>query len=801
MSGSTLNPTEIAVAALADAWDYATEQPRVALQLLTEALLEAVRRFVGREDDPPGGLSGWLEDPAIVRALGPQLEVAGMLAQAGRAAQNGSARFTPGEARDAVLAAAELCALLGCPVPSGTFADVESPSPRATDDGCEPGGRVIPDWAVLNGRPANQRLTEGERYLVEHLDRVLAPSWNLYVQPYLLGLRPDVVLLDPLQGVVHIEVKDWNLDRLRRGADGVLTVDGSRRPANRADPLLQTKLVRDRFLDGPLAVLHARGQARKRVLSLLYLHRASPRDAARLFPKDLARDIGVLGRAQVEAGELNGLIERLRFQRTEDEETRVLLGNLHAHLVPPSFVDAPLQAQAGQKRLVLSKWQAPGRAGSDGQGRTFVRIRGGAGTGKSHVLALRAANAALAGKRVLVTSFQITMANFLNGLVRKAATGRARERITTRHFHGLIYDRMVEAGLVGSRPSRGRRGDDGGDPEPHLLDRFGRGLDDPDLGAALLGARYDAIYVDEGQDMDAAILATLGRFLADGGELVLFADARQDVHGQTRLWSRLPVPFERWIPLRGSSKRLPDDLARWLNGLAHEASVGDAFDTDLLPAGSQGEFDFGEGAVLRWLDCDSDLAAVEAVPFAIESFGRCHPSDIVVLANRRDLGLRAVGRMVGRFGQNTVLHTFGDDLERRRCGSDRHVVRRQKCAFFEGVGQYKATTIHSFKGWESRFVVLLWSGHRTHANETEAMRHALLYTGASRSREGLIVLNGDDACRRFRTPVWKEFWSGQAPDRAARWRSNIERARPHWVEIRADEAAPDPAGRPFEAEI
>ena len=45
------------------------------------------------------------------------------------------------------------------------------------------------------------RLTEGERRVIDLLDSHLDPLWEMYVQPHLNGLRPDLILLNPDAGI------------------------------------------------------------------------------------------------------------------------------------------------------------------------------------------------------------------------------------------------------------------------------------------------------------------------------------------------------------------------------------------------------------------------------------------------------------------------------------------------------------------------------------------------------------------------------------------------------------------------
>lgn len=58
-------------------------------------------------------------------------------------------------------------------------------------------------------------LEAGERKVIDLFDRKLPPKWEIYVQPHLNGLRPDIVLLHPDVGVAVFEVKDWDLGAMR----------------------------------------------------------------------------------------------------------------------------------------------------------------------------------------------------------------------------------------------------------------------------------------------------------------------------------------------------------------------------------------------------------------------------------------------------------------------------------------------------------------------------------------------------------------------------------------------------------
>ena len=67
--------------------------------------------------------------------------------------------------------------------------------------------RIYPSWGQIS--ILKQPLTEGEVALATYLDNNLPNGWEIYLQPYLNGDRPDIVLLNENVGMMVIEVKDY----------------------------------------------------------------------------------------------------------------------------------------------------------------------------------------------------------------------------------------------------------------------------------------------------------------------------------------------------------------------------------------------------------------------------------------------------------------------------------------------------------------------------------------------------------------------------------------------------------------
>ncbi len=95
-------------------------------------------------------------------------------------------------------------------------------------------------------------------------------------------------------------------------------------------------------------------------------------------------------------------------------------------------------------------------------------------------------------------------------------------------------------------------------------------------------------------------------------------------------------------------------------------------------------------------------------------------SDLTLLTDNVDDG-KSVAAMLAEKGVLSV-HTFSENAEAKE-------VRRKKLGFWKGDARVKLTTLHSFKGWEGRLLVI----NITHAKTQRDL--ALIYTGLTRLKK------------------------------------------------------------------
>ena len=357
----------------------------------------------------------------------------------------------------------------------------------------------------------------------------------------------------------------------------------------------------------------------------------------------------------------------------------------------------------------------------------YRRIKGPAGSGKSVALAARAARLAAEGKHTLVVSYNITLLNYLRDLTVRYAVPRSviRRQVDFLSFHRWCKRICLDTGnkeLYNELWASSSVGDDL-DPDPVLRDDLASlvmQLYRDDAGGSI--PEYDAILVDEGQDFRLSWWQALRCALKPGGEMVLAVDKTQDVYGTAAAWTDRVMEGAgftgRWRELK-ASYRLPPKVVAVVRTFAEQFLTGNEIDIPEVEPGEQMELFPVE---LRWLHvlrpsdgldaCDSELRrmmtrlrADTAIP------------DIIFLSDSVAFGREFIERQKRR--NVHVRHTFA---------ADQRESRRQKRAFFQGDAGIKATTPHSFKGWEARHLIVFVGSVKGPRDR------ALLYTALTRLR-------------------------------------------------------------------
>ena len=590
-------------------------------------------------------------------------------------------------------------------------------------------------------------LTPGENEVYNLFDSILPLEWEIYIQPYLNGLRPDLVLLNPYAGIAVFEVKDWKLKTLQ---------DSIRYNRATPSPINQIKLYEDEIFN--LYCPRLNDYSGKSVISAGLIFTQIPQAAVdqllnpfrdqnmRKYPDQYP----FVGSESLEEGNIDALFpEHKKWgQQTPSLYMSTDTANdLRGWLKEPAF--------SKEQRETLKLNDRQDEIATEPTKERYRKVRGPAGSGKSQALAARAAVLASEGKRVLVCTFNITLMSYLRDIVARHARELARQQgvnpkvikreIEFHNFHGWCKRICTLAGHENDYSQLWKQ-----PPEEAVLDEHMAKLvlqiyADPSVSGSL--PFYDAILVDEGQDYNKQWWQTLrAATVKPNEEMLLVADKTQNIYGKDLTWLDGPLTgtglSSNWYNLE-LSYRLPPEIVPILEDFAEIFLIPAGIEVDIpevdIRKDEQTEPDCNPPIELRWVQVSSVSSIAEICFEEVRWQMKCLQDDtaipdIIFLAPSNDTGLAFVKECEEK--RVHVLYTFGqEDQEPDPLGQEdrnrrKHEnSRRKKLAFFLGNAKIKATTLHSFKGWEGRHLVLYVS------RIASAEDRALFYTALTRLKK------------------------------------------------------------------
>jgi hypothetical protein len=546
-------------------------------------------------------------------------------------------------------------------------------------------------------------LNAGERRIRDLLAATLDERWHVFVQPHLLNLQPDFVVAAPHFGVTVIEVKDWRNEghRVRSGDLQVRDTHGEWHFTSQ-DPLAQVSVyktsIATRYLMMPESPTSVYG----------YVHGVV---AMPQWPSDEASSL--LRSSSSLQGDKNKWLSVSGIEVFTDPEAfdSLVQGRGRERPIDEQlfnrFLKRMTESEAVSERRLPLKLSRDALDVSRNPNNAIIRrVKGPAGSGKSVGIAARAAVLAKEGKTVLLLSFNITLAHYLEALVSRHSReiNANRKLVNCVHFHGFLSDVTKRFAKLDTRrfPSSFPPDSDEVTHEMLLSLEAIYATRDKDL------PRYDAILIDEGQDFHPSWWNLLRLWVrkSDLSEMLLVCDQAQDIY-ERRSWidegPMRNLGFRApWTQLKGSY-RLPPDLIPIVCDFAGEF-LPETVDLPDVPLVHQ-KIAFSP-TVRKWTNAtnlrNKDVANVltREVQKMLESDGGPHEADIIVLVQEHLLGLEVTKALQASGISCEHIFTVRDNMERRN----------RKASFYPGANRLKASTIHSFKGWESRGIVFVLDG-------------------------------------------------------------------------------------------
>lgn len=380
--------------------------------------------------------------------------------------------------------------------------------------------------------------TEGERTLLDFLGRVLDDTYEVYFNPYLNGDRPDVIIMREGNGVMVIEVKDWNLDNfaLNEKKKWVYTHNNSivKSPIDQVlkyknnlydlhvDKLLEKKINDIRHFRIVTCSVYFHCATQSKVESLL----VNPYKEDRKYQDFLKFNIDLLGRDGLEEARFNEILQRRYLSK--DKHSFLFTGDLYENFKRILWPSVHMKAQGvpynyspKQRDIIYSPTLEQ-------------RIKGVFGSGKTTVLAARAVQAykrALARNntpRILILTYNITLKNFIHDKLMRVDETFPLESFIIINYHQFINAELNNLNI------------DVVVPENYPKEKVGEYLEQNYYSNISLFeenkagiVKYDAVLIDEIQDYHRPWMEIIKNYFRDPqGDYVLFGDVKQNIYGQ-----------------------------------------------------------------------------------------------------------------------------------------------------------------------------------------------------------------------------------------------------------------------------
>ncbi len=615
--------------------------------------------------------------------------------------------------------------------------------------------------------------TDGEWQLVNYLHQNLDGTFEVFFNPFLDGDRPDIIILKENAAAHVIEVKDWNLNNfeLSDKNEWKLSVDG--KSVHKASPHSQAFRYKKNLYDLHLPVVGLKRLINPNFFNLVhcfvYFHGSDKNSIHCLYSaaeERILRDRDELN----ERRKKNEITDQQKYDKSYDYLSRKIKNVVRDRSI--SFGDDQLEQlkkkivqksnrvlfdkdiyEDFKRRLkpsdhvlrqgrpiAFNNVQLPLTISKPG----FEKIKGVAGCGKTSILAQRAVSAYQRhGSPILILTFNITLKNLIRDRVSDIQGCRNFEGIEITNYHQFFNSQVTNSGLEMSELIA----------EHGLVGLY---LNNIFKNEVIDKYKYKTILIDEVQDYRKEWLQIVkDEFLLEDGEMVLFGDDLQNLYGveETGKTTQTMRGFGAWQHLKRSYRSGFDSA---LNGLFKRfqlkylaSKYAEMAILEVNPV--QDSINFDEVLEYRLFPSeDWPQNMFDSIHHEIKRL-EINPNDMVILSSQIS-SLRKLSRL---FSANEKVHCMfetDEEITRLAGTSDETIVqlndeeyesiissncteiekirRVKKNHFYSNSGLIKFSTVHSFKGLESKYVFFIM-----HENDSPEV----VYTAITRSFANLVI--------------------------------------------------------------
>ncbi|MCP2041918.1 hypothetical protein L1281_002536 [Neisseria sp. HSC-16F19] len=575
---------------------------------------------------------------------------------------------------------------------------------------------LIPSREIIN----KQRVapTQGENTLLDFLQKSLNDEYEIYYQPFLNGQNPDIVLMRKGGGVLIFEVKDWNLEhyyidqhgdwRLRKNNNYIPSpfnqVDAYKKKMQQLNYRFMYENIINKNVYGVIkTAVYFHNTTHNEILSFIENNRNNKRD----------KYIQIIGCDNLNKDFLFNLLHESYISRTSWIFSDELYKSIKRYL-KPTFHQAEISQEVSytpeQMQLIVSE-----------QGKK-QKIKGSAGSGKTLVLAKRAVNAHLrTNSPILILTFNISLINYIHDQISKVKENFAWENFYISNYHSFFKEYAEVYGLSIQEMADYDNED--------FFESRKDGL-----------VKFEAIFIDEIQDYKQEWLnLVINYFSNDKTEIVVFGDEKQNIYNRELDKNKeikitgIPGAWNRSLK---KSFRFKDKIGKLAIKFQQEFLEQKYGTHEMLI--EQQEFDF-EPSIIEYHEINDENLIVDIVFSFIEKYD-IHSNDVAILSDKINIVREVDFKIRDRTHEDTMT-TFETKEEYNSLVSMKltslkeelnKIRRAKKHGFWLNAGMLKISTIKSFKGWEIHTAFLVIDENST---------GELIYTGITRARQNLIVIN------------------------------------------------------------
>lgn len=617
--------------------------------------------------------------------------------------------------------------------------------------------KIYPGLEVI--KKSKQKPTEGELFLLNELSQNFDDDVEVYFQPFFNGERPDIVMIHQIEGVIIIEVKDWDLSFYNLDDNNKWHVKNNGSLIR--SPFYQVfgykKNMFDLHINGLLEKNLKNKNFYKVISCYVYFYNESKKTLQDFFdPKldDFKEKLRAHNNEYV-----NNPADHARYEKKREwlnSKIRKFERDLYQNSVPKDQfhkIRFPLSNKSDTYPIsiyeaFLRYLQPPYHYLNDGKEIAYTKaqeklvvseqgkrekIKGVAGSGKTTVLAKRAVNAHIRhGNSILILTFNLTLRMYIKDKINEVRDDFSWGAFGIINYHRFISAALSQYGCDVSIPDEIKKDKDKVSSYLDLHYYSNENVFD----SCEIEEKFDTILIDEIQDYKPEWIKIIRKyFLSDEGEMVLFGDEKQNIYEREiddENTTKVVQGFGRWNNLSKSFRYKED---------SHILDVAKGFQENFF--NGRYEIDFSETVQLALsgvgvnhcvVYSGNNINSVVNYVFAVARSESIHPNDMVILSSSISQ-MREIDFLIRKnpnFNERT-LTTF-ETKEAYESGIDKNEIEKirsnKKYGFNLNSGVLKVSTIHSFKGYESPTVFLI-------INEQDNVE--LVYVGITRAKFNLVV--------------------------------------------------------------